>query len=211
MGLFSLRSFSSCCAKLFLRDSQCSKQTNKKKVTGRFLVDIRFQQIWGQENIQRERKKLWRLIYCFKSRKIISNSEKFSRHKNNSLETQDMIKTEVALMLLQNEEFKMKLKTYGDWCMFINLKQYSLFKTRVNTIQHLDRIFWTYLLVLSQHFFWRFISPVLLTLPRLSFDSSLSEIKVMKGFKHLSSEWGNPDKINWVVFDSSYNKIMTMI
>lgn len=113
----------------------------------------------------------------------------------------DEVKTEVALMLLQAEEFKPKLRTHRKWFAFISSQQYSL-KTRVNNIQHLNSVFRMDLLVAGS-IFWCFISPVLSSLPSLSFGSLQSEIR----HEHLFSAWGDADKISGVLSDSSHSKI----
>lgn len=117
MGLTSL-TFSSSCAKLCLRNSQCSKQKNNSQEDSQWALD--FSRSGIKKTFRaKETLKTYLLLY---NKKNASKSEKFSRNKKNSLATQDTIKTEVALMLLQTEEFKLKLKTYGEGFMFINSK-----------------------------------------------------------------------------------------
>lgn len=108
-------------------------------------------------------------------------------------------------MLLQAEEFKPKLRTHRKWFAFISLQQYSL-KTRVNNIQHLNSVFRMDLLVVG-NFFWCFISPVLSSLPSLSFGSLWSEIRQVERHEHLFSVWEDADNISGVLSDSSHSKI----
>lgn len=84
MGLISLRSCPSCA-----RLSEESTMLETKKVIHRKILSGHWISADLGSRKYAERKKLLKLIYCFKLRKNVSKSEKFSRNKNNSLETQD--------------------------------------------------------------------------------------------------------------------------